>query len=80
MGVHVIPYLNGRLWNIDTDVWHTQGAARWACRFEESASGEPYRYYIEPYKERPFVPMCPATEFLGEDYAKQGTGTLELRI
>ena len=63
MGVHVLPYLNGRLWNIDTDLWWSRGAARWACRYAESDPEEPCRYYIEPYRERPFVPMCPATEF-----------------
>lgn len=61
--IRVFPYLNGRNWNIDTESWFTEKAADYACLRDYPREGEKYQYYVEPYMNRPFVPMCPHTEF-----------------
>lgn len=56
-GVHVMPYINGRLWDKDTDDFPTQALPN--CTKNDKL--EPY---IERYGSgRDLVPMCPYTAF-----------------
>ncbi|MCK4400766.1 hypothetical protein KAW08_00500 [bacterium] len=61
-GIRVIPYMNGRLWNVDTKSWYEEDAGRYAC-LKEGLDETDIKYYIEPYANRPFVAMCPFTKF-----------------
>jgi len=58
-GVHVKPYINGRLWETrdrgDEDVEYTSVA------LPVTAKGLDGKPYIEGYNKRSFSPMCPAT-------------------
>ena len=55
-GVHVMPYINGRLWDSRTDSW-TKENARNACSLD--VNGNPY---YEVYGSGvPLSPMCPST-------------------
>ena len=60
-GIKVFPYINARLWNMDMPSWHQENAGEAACTVADPASGQLRRYYIEPYVNRPFIPMCPTT-------------------
>lgn len=60
--IKVIPYMNGRLWNIDNQCWQKEKASAYACR-QEGINKEDVGYYIEPYRNRPFALMCPYTKF-----------------
>ena len=62
-GIRVFPYLNGRLWNADTASWRSEHAGAYACASAIPRPDETGRYYIEPYMNRPFIPMCPFTKF-----------------
>ncbi|MDD2710796.1 MAG: DUF6259 domain-containing protein [Verrucomicrobiae bacterium] len=62
-GIRIIPYMNGRLWNIDTACWNAEKAGRYACQKEKLGDDDGNHYYVEPYADRPFVPMCPSTDF-----------------
>lgn len=62
-GIKVLPYINGRLWNVDTKSWHKEKAGQYACQQAGADKSEPGKFYIEPYRDRPFVPMCPFTGF-----------------
>lgn len=56
-GIRVVPYINGRLWDKDTDDFPTDGS-RYCTRRPD---GEPY---IEIYgSKRELVPMCPSQAF-----------------
>lgn len=59
-GVHVMPYINGRLWDKDTDDFRA-GAYKYATKMQ---NGEPY---IERYGSgRDLVPMCVSQPFWQE--------------
>ena len=62
-GIKVFPYLNGRLWNVDMASWQRENARDYACTKAVTGAGEAKRFYVEPYMDRPFVPMCPFTRF-----------------
>jgi len=56
-GVRVMPYINGRLWDTDTDDFATDGI-KYCTKDEE---GNPY---IEVYgSKQKLAPMCPSQEF-----------------
>lgn len=56
-GFHVMPYINGRLCDPESETWK-QGATKWAARDEK---GEPY---TEEYGSKvPLNVMCPATPY-----------------
>jgi len=61
--IRVIPYMNGRLWNVDTKSWYEEKAGNYACQQEGLDDTDTGKYYIEPWAERPFVIMCPFTKF-----------------
>ncbi|MDH7570775.1 MAG: DUF6259 domain-containing protein, partial [Armatimonadota bacterium] len=55
-GVVVMPYINGRLWDTDTDDWEV--ARPWAAMKAEGGN------YVEVYgSKEELAPMCPATPF-----------------
>lgn len=60
-GVQVMPYINGRLFDSQTDSWRRE-AAQDSCALSEK--GEKY---VEVYgKSPPLSPMCPATTYWQE--------------
>ena len=79
-GMKVFPYLNGRLWNIDTQSWHDENAGHYACLKNPEAPGAKRHYYVEPYMNHPFVPMCPATEFWQQKVLKNVARVLEFGL
>ncbi|MCL5996920.1 MAG: DUF6259 domain-containing protein [Chloroflexi bacterium] len=55
-GVHVMPYINGRLWDSRTESWFADGAAD-ACSKDRAQ-----RMYVESYASRVVLTaMCPTT-------------------
>ncbi|MBP5300563.1 MAG: hypothetical protein J6Y80_04080, partial [Victivallales bacterium] len=68
-GIKVFPYVNGRLWNIDTESWRAEHASEGACRCSESRPGEVGRYHLENVLGSPFTVMCPATRLWQEKIA-----------
>ncbi|MDD3155393.1 MAG: DUF6259 domain-containing protein [Victivallaceae bacterium] len=79
-GIVVIAYLNGRLWNIDTPSWQERKAGRYACRLAATEEGEPFRYYLESYMDRPFAVMCPATAFWRDTLRDKVEELLNLKL
>ncbi len=57
-GIHVMPYINGRLCDPESPTWNDEGGSNWAARDE---NGEPY---TEIYGSKvPLNAMCPHTQF-----------------
>ncbi len=79
-GMKVFPYLNGRLWNIDTASWHEENAGHYACLKNPEQSGAKRHYYVEPYMNHPFVPMCPATQFWQQKVLKNVQRVLDFGL
>lgn len=56
-GVRVMPYINGRLWDPQTDSWFADGAA------DASTKNREQKKYIESYQSHiVLAAMCPSTE------------------
>ncbi len=63
-GVHVMPYINGRLFDSRTDSWKNENAQDYCAL---SDKGEKY---VEVYGSKvPLSPMCPATPYWQEKVA-----------
>jgi hypothetical protein len=64
LGVHTVPYTNGRLFDPSTPesaaVWQAEGAERFACK---SMDGRPYTESYESGRNWSFVTMDPSTEY-----------------
>ena len=57
-GLHVMPYINARLFDASTESWKHDGAEKFCAL---GADGQPY---AEVYgSSPPLTPMCPATEY-----------------
>ena len=79
-GIKVFPYVNGRLWNIDTDSWRTEHASAAACRCSQPRPGEVGRYHIENVLGSPFAVMCPATRLWQDKVASFVERVLEFGL
>jgi hypothetical protein len=64
-GVYVMPYINGRIWDINSSSWSSEKAERYcAKRSGPRLRPKVIQNYIEWYgSEQLFAPMCPYTEF-----------------
>lgn len=77
-GVKVFPYVNGRLWNVDSSSWHDEQAGRHACLKSPERPGDCRHYHVESYADHPFVTMCPATGFWQQKVCSLVKRVLEL--
>ncbi len=60
-GYGVMPYINGRLWDVDSASWKAEGAEQYATKDETG------KVYIENYGSgRDLAPMCPTQDFWGD--------------
>ena len=56
VGVHVMPYINGHIWDTDTVSWRDEDGRSGACLNE---NGD---LYIEHWQKQEHAAMCPASE------------------
>ena len=64
-GITAMPYINGRLWDINAPSWHAANAERWAAK-NSALRVRPRTLfpYLEEYGSgQKLAPMCPATAF-----------------
>jgi hypothetical protein len=64
-GIVTMPYINGRLWDINAESWHARGAVRFAAKQSaERLNPKTLLPYLEEYGSgAKLAPMCPATSF-----------------
>jgi len=56
-GIRVVPYINGRLWDTDTESFAVEGAQSWCTK----DAGQ--QRYIENWGQQNHSVMCPSTDF-----------------
>jgi hypothetical protein len=64
-GIHVVPYINGRLFDINTQSWKTDNAGLYATTMSSPrAQPQEFPYYLEEYGSlQLFAVMCPFTSY-----------------
>ena len=65
-GLHVLPYMNQRLWGMNTRSWKAEGAEAFAVK---GVDGKIHPEVYNIFMNAPCVPMCLGTDFWRAKYA-----------